>query len=320
MITLAIVSISIIGEFQNIVRVPDYMQYLILCQAKSALHHMTAKHENILDTFTSQEVEALTTSQDYIESQIKQELINELKKLDIGANEAKILIFLMSNGSTTASDISRHTGIQRTDTYHYLSSLLAKGVVLASFSKPQKYYALSFDEVIDCLVQSKYDTLKTVLNAKKRCQEKLDKIIKVTKPTRQENSYQVLNEESLYSRIKSMLGEVSTKVTIYLSQKMLVKFYHAEIADMLIALSKRGVNVRIRTESKKTVEGYEGLDNEAFSFNVFSPLPVNFIIFDDNRMIIISEEDKEGIHDLTGFYTNKSALISTFDYLFGRMT
>ncbi len=281
---------------------------------------MTSKHENMLEGFTSQEVEALTTSQDYVESQIKQELINELKKLDIGANEAKILIFLMSNGSTTASDISRHTGVQRTDTYHYLSSLLAKGVVVSSFSKPQKYYALPFDEVIDCLVQSKYETLKTVLNAKKSCQEKLDKIIKVTQLPKQENGYQVLNEESLYSRIKSMLGEVNAKVTVYLSQRMLVKFYHAEIADMLIALSKRGVHVRIRTESKKTIEGYEGLDDEPpFSFNVLSPLPVNFIIFDDNKMIIISE-DKEGSHDITGFYTNKSALISTFDYLFDRMT
>jgi sugar-specific transcriptional regulator TrmB len=224
----------------------------------------------------------------------------------------------MSNGSTTASDIARHTGIQRTDTYHYLSSLLAKGVVLSSFGKPQKYYALSFDEVIDCLVQSKYDTLKTVLNAKKECQEKLDKIIKVTQPEKEENGYQVLNEEALYSRIKKMLGEVNSKVTVYLSQKMLVKFYHAEIADALVALPKRGVHVRIRTETKKQIEGLEGLEDVPF-LNVLNPLPVNFIIFDDSKMIIISE-DKEGNQNITGFYTNKSALTSTFEYLYDRMT
>ncbi|MEW6604381.1 MAG: helix-turn-helix domain-containing protein [Thermoproteota archaeon] len=279
---------------------------------------MTSKHDNVLDVFTTQEVQALTTSQDYLESQIKQELINELKKLDIGANEAKILIFLMSNGSTTASDIARHTGIQRTDTYHYLSSLLAKGVVLSSFGKPQKYYALSFDEVIDCLVQSKYDTLKTVLNAKKECQEKLDKIIKVTQPEKEENGYQVLNEEALYSRIKKMLGEVSSKVTVYLSQKMLVKFYHAEIADAMVALPKRGVHVRIRTETKNQIEGLEGLESMPF-LNVLHPLPVNFIIFDDSKMIIITE-DKAGSQNITGFYTNKCALTSTFEYLFDRMT
>lgn len=280
---------------------------------------MNAKHDNVLDMFTSQEVQALTTSQDYMESQIKQELVNELKKLDIGANEAKILIFLMSNGSTTASDIARHTGIQRTDTYHYLSSLLSKGVVLSSFGKPQKYYSLSFDEVIDCLVQSKYDTLKNVLNAKKECQEKLDKIIRVTKPEREENGYQVLTEEALYSRVKKMLDEVTGKVTVYLSQKMLIKLYHAEIADALVALPNRGVHVRIRTESKKQFEEIEELGDAPFVSNVLSPLPVNFIIFDDSKMIIMSE-DKEGSHNLTGFYTNKVALISTFDYLFDRMT
>src|SRR5438067_2647851 len=130
----------------------------------------------------------------------------------------------MSNGTTTASDVARHTGIQRTDTYHYLSSLLAKGVVLSTFGKPQKYYSLSFDEVIDCLVQSKYDALKSVLNTKKECQEKLDKIVKVTKGVREENGYQVLSGDAMNSRIRKILGEVSQKVTVYLSQKMLVRF------------------------------------------------------------------------------------------------
>lgn len=262
----------------------------------------------------------MTTSQDYAESQIKQELVGELKKLDVGVNEAKILIFLMSNGSTTASDIARHTGIQRTDTYHYLSSLLAKGVVLSTFGKPQKYYSLSFDEVIDCLVQSKYDTLKGVLNTKKECQEKLDKIVKVTKAVSEENGYQVLNDDALNSRIRKTLSEVDQKVIAYLSQKMLAKFYHADIADELIALAKRGVHVKIRTETRKPIEGIDDQNSSLVLLStVTSPIPVNFMIFDDNKMIIITDDEKEK-HKTSGFYTNKRALISTFQYLFERMT
>jgi sugar-specific transcriptional regulator TrmB len=283
-------------------------------------HNIAQQHET--DTFSSQDLKDLTTSQDYAESQIKQELVSEFKKLDVGANEAKILIFLMSNGSTTASDIARHTGIQRTDTYHYLSSLLAKGVVLSTFGKPQKYYSLSFDEVIDCLVQGKYDTLKGVLNTKKECQEKLDKIMKVTKGVKDENGYQVLNGDALNSRIKKILGEVNEKVTVYLSQKMLIRLYHADIADELVALTKRGVHVKIRTEIRKPIEGIDDQDSGDLMFisTVLRPIPVNFIIFDDSRMIIITEDKDEDGHIFSGFYTNKRALISTFEYLFERMT
>jgi sugar-specific transcriptional regulator TrmB len=136
----------------------------------------------------------MTTSFESEKTQIYQDLIAELKKLDLSTNEAKILLFLMSQGASTASDISRYTKIQRTDTYHYLSQLLSKGVAVTTFAKPQKYSALPFDEAVDSLVESKYQLLKGVLETKKSYQDKLDRIARATQPVEEavNNQYQVL--------------------------------------------------------------------------------------------------------------------------------
>src|SRR6185503_6751458 len=111
---------------------------------------------------------------------VEAHLIAELQKLDLTLNEARILLFLMTHGNSTASDVSRHTGIQRTETYNYISTLLSKGVVFSTFDRPQKYYALPIQEVIDCLVQTKQNALQTITEKKKGYQEMVDSIVSST--------------------------------------------------------------------------------------------------------------------------------------------
>src|SRR5712692_1691181 len=113
-------------------------------------------------------------------SEIETHLVVELQKLDLTLNEARILLFLMTHGHSTASDVSRHTGIQRTETYNYISTLLAKGVVFSTFDRPQKYYSLPMQEVIDCLVETKKNALQLLSEKKKDYQEMIDKILNTT--------------------------------------------------------------------------------------------------------------------------------------------
>lgn len=47
---------------------------------------------------------------------IEKNLITELQRLDLTLNESRILVYLMTHGYSSASDISRYTGIQRTET------------------------------------------------------------------------------------------------------------------------------------------------------------------------------------------------------------
>src|SRR4029079_11449729 len=173
-------------------------------------------------------------------SEIENTLIVELQKLDLTLNEARILLFLMIHGNATASDVSRHTGIQRTETYNYISTLLAKGVVFSTFDRPQKYYALAINEVIDCLVQTKQNALQTITEKKKGYQEMVDSIVSntVVPESDKKESYQiVMGENSINAKIKRMLADAKEDVTILVTDRNLVNFYHAEITDQLMKLT-----------------------------------------------------------------------------------
>ena len=61
---------------------------------------------------------------------VESNLVAELQKLDLTLNEARILLFLMTHGNSTASDVSRHTGIQRTETFISLEESIKRQVVL----------------------------------------------------------------------------------------------------------------------------------------------------------------------------------------------
>jgi DNA-binding transcriptional ArsR family regulator len=63
-----------------------------------------------------------------------------LESLNLTALESEILVHLLVEGVETASHISQSTGIQRVETYRYLSALMAKGLVRATDDRPQKFY------------------------------------------------------------------------------------------------------------------------------------------------------------------------------------
>jgi hypothetical protein len=63
-----------------------------------------------------------------------------LKSLNLTVLESLVLVHLFLEGVQTASDISRSMGIQRTETYNYLSGLLSKGLVISTHDRPQKFY------------------------------------------------------------------------------------------------------------------------------------------------------------------------------------
>ncbi|HEX2557549.1 MAG TPA: helix-turn-helix domain-containing protein, partial [Nitrososphaera sp.] len=201
-------------------------------------------------------------------SEIENTLIVELQKLDLTLNEARILLFLMIHGNATASDVSRHTGIQRTETYNYISTLLAKGVVFSTFDRPQKYYALAINEVIDCLVQTKQNALQSITEKKKGYQEMVDSIVSstVVPESDKKESYQiVMGENSINAKIKRMLADAKEEVTILVTDRNLVNFYHAEITDQLIKMTTKGIRVKLRTPCKNANEYINPEDGDSGS-------------------------------------------------------
>lgn len=260
-------------------------------------------------------------------SEIENTLIVELQKLDLTLNEARILLFLMIHGNATASDVSRHTGIQRTETYNYISTLLAKGVVFSTFDRPQKYYALAINEVIDCLVQTKQNALQTITEKKKGYQEMVDSIVSstVVPESDKKESYQiVMGENSINAKIKRMLADAKEEVTILVTDRNLVNFYHAEITDQLIKMTTKGIRVKLRTPCKNANEYINPEDGESGSSSISlkttsKVVPVNFVLVDNKDIILLLESNSFKKSELCGFYTNNLSMISVFRFIFDNL-
>lgn len=266
----------------------------------------------------------LVTSMDDMRLRLEGELVSELKKLDLSANEARILLYLMSNGSSTASDIARHTRIQRTDTYHYISTLLSKGIVYSTFSKPQKYYSLPYDEVIDYLVQAKTSALREVAERKLDCKNKLDQIAKCATRQASEDTYQVLSGENvILARASKMFSKPARTLTMFLSDRILSKFYHEGIIELADSVSRAGGEVRIKTSSNGSFADSEGDCDVMANLHlqtIVDPSPASFIIIDHEAVLFIIDKNSGGGREISGIYTNSEVMVSTLLYLFERIS
>src|SRR5437867_7069940 len=256
---------------------------------------------------------------------VESNLVAELQKLDLTLNEARILLFLMTHGNSTASDVSRHTGIQRTETYNYISTLLAKGVVFSTFDRPQKYYALPVNEVIDCLVQTKQNALQTIAEKKKDYQEMVQAILctTVVPESDKKESYQiVMGENSINAKIRRMITEAKEEVTVLVTDRNLVNLYHAEITDQLIQLTSKGTRVKLRTPCKNAndyIRTEEG-DKSSISLKTTTKVvPVNFVLVDNRDIILLLESNSMRKSELCGFYTNNLSMISVFRFIFDNL-
>lgn len=254
---------------------------------------------------------------------IENSLVSELQKLDLTLNEARILLFLMTHGNSTASDVSRHTGIQRTETYNYISTLLAKGVVFSTFDRPQKYYALQINEVIECLVQTKQNALQSIAEKKKDYQEMVEAILSntVVPDSDKKESYQiVMGENSINAKIKRMLADAKEEVTVLVTDRNLVNLYHAEITDQLIQLTSKGVRVKLRTPCKNANDYINSEEKTSISLKTTTKVvPVNFVLVDNKDIILLLESNSFKKSELCGFYTNNLSMISVFRFIFDNL-
>lgn len=108
---------------------------------------------------------------------LRKELKYTLLKFGITNEEANILLFLMKQGPTKASDIAKGTGISRTDVYYVLKSLQNKGLVIANVAKPVRFVSMPLEEIIDFLIHTQKQSLCSMENLKEQVKDIWSKII-----------------------------------------------------------------------------------------------------------------------------------------------
>lgn len=258
-------------------------------------------------------------------AELEKDLVGMLQKLDMSLNEAKILLHLMIYSNSTAAEVAKRTGIGRTEVYHYLSALLAKGIVHSTFDRPQKYYSLPYPEVVDILVKIKQDALNTVMGTKEEYHHKIRRIIdsRVAAFDDGRENYQVIvGEDALNAKIQRMLSIAKRRVIMVSSDKMLVSLYHAGVLDRLKELHRAGTTVRLLATSEKAKSFIKFNDGESMKKFGVSLIPndlcTNYIVVDGSDALIMPEKPERD-HRVRAFYTNSQSMISILSILFDKL-
>ncbi|MEO9296361.1 MAG: helix-turn-helix domain-containing protein [Nitrososphaera sp.] len=274
---------------------------------------------------------AASNSAQYDAGDLSEKLVSELRNLDLSQTEAKILVSLLVSGQSIASDISRSTGIQRTEVYQTLYSLQSKGVVFSTFEKPQKYYALSISDVIDALIQIKQNALKELGRRKGYCGELFERMMssRASPKNPDRENYQIITGmDAIAAKVTKMVADAKEEVLVLISEKKLGAFYYMEIIDRLQSLSG---NIKLSLKVmggkncdylRKDILGdrFMAIGEQAFTCDFVggNPMPINLVVVDKSEVIIMPE-DSTSEHKEYGFYTNTKPLASTFAMVHERL-
>jgi len=82
-------------------------------------------------------------------------LQEKLRDFGLTKNESKIYVFLSKSEPKKAIEISTEEKIPRTETYHLLSNLEAKGIITTSIQRPTRFSAVTIEKAIGSILHNK---------------------------------------------------------------------------------------------------------------------------------------------------------------------
>jgi len=245
------------------------------------------------------------------------EIKDELQKFGLTPNQVKVFFYLGKFGSKTAIEISRSLQMPRTETYHLLTALQNKGMVLVSFDHPTKFSCVTLDKAISALVNAESERL----NSLKKSEPILKKLWRNIPDlgegvSDQEEKFQTLRGgNQVNSKIIDMISRAENEFLILGCEKDFLKFYHANFLD---AFENNSVNFKFLTAaSEKSWYIFDDIDKskvrklpEAVQDNLC------FLIKDEKEMILFVKKANGTNKEITAFWTNSESMIYSNILLF----
>lgn len=238
------------------------------------------------------------------------EIKNELLKFQLTPNQIQVFFYLGKFGSKTANEISKNLHIPRTETYHILSSLQSKGVILVSFEHPIRFSALQIQKAIFALINAESERL----HALKKAEVVLMKLWGNIHTT--ENFDDVLEERlqvlrggnQINTKIIDMISNAKKEFLILGCEKDLLKFYHANFLD---TLKNQSIDYKILSlTNEKSLYIFDDLDKSKVK-RLCSTIQNNlcFLIKDNNEVLFFIKNASNNNREITAMWTNSETMI-----------
>jgi len=172
--------------------------------------------------------------------------VQSLMKLGLTEYEARIYVVLTKMGPRNASEISFLGKVPRPKTYGAIRGLESKGLLRIVPGKPERYMAVSPNEVLIPLVEKlNKETSECVAVVENLTMSfESSKYVYTEKPYERYDLWSVRGRDKVYKRIQDMIGEAKVNVFFNTTANGLVRLYKAH-SEVLERAAQRGAKVKI---------------------------------------------------------------------------
>ncbi len=172
--------------------------------------------------------------------------VQSLMKLGLTEYEARIYVVLTKMGPRNASEISFLGKVPRPKTYGAIRGLESKGLLRIVPGKPERYMAVSPNEVLIPLVEKlNKETSECVAVVENLTMAfESSKYVYTEKPYERYDLWSVRGRDKVYKRIQDMIGEAKVNVFFNTTANGLVRLYKAH-SEVLERAANRGAKVKI---------------------------------------------------------------------------
>jgi len=172
--------------------------------------------------------------------------VQSLMKLGLTEYDARIYVVLTKMGPRNASEISFLGKVPRPKTYGAIRGLESKGLLRIVPGKPERYMAVSPNEVLIPLVEKlNKETSECVAVVENLTMAfESSKYVYTEKPYERYDLWSVRGRDKVYKRIQDMIGEAKVNVFFNTTANGLVRLYKAH-SEVLERAANRGAKVKI---------------------------------------------------------------------------
>ena len=153
---------------------------------------------------------------------------------------------MLSKGKSTISELSRRLLITPANVYPVTKTLMKKGIIEATFTRPVKLYAVPLNDALDILIMQRKQLLLGDIRALQNIKEtitsnwaglKLDEFM-----SREIERFQILQGGAVYSKLLALLDNISGSLSLFMSKRNFLDLYKTNFMDKLVeSLRKKKV-------------------------------------------------------------------------------
>lgn len=238
--------------------------------------------------------------------------IKTLMDLGLTLVQAKTYLTLVSADSLTIKEISKLSGIPRTDLYRVMNELAEQSLIEKIISTPQKFKAVPIDDVLTNLITKKKQETKKITKEARNLRKRFEK--KPKEKLENAAKFILIPSKRIPNKIAEAIDQTNNSVNLVVNLARFSRGFDV-FSEKLKGSWQRKVRWRIIIE----ISPNTNLPN--FQINAFQnnplceiryyPYPVNTAtgIYDQKQVFII-ENPKAGLSDSPALWTNNKSLIS----------